>query len=339
MKFAVRVSKGLIFSLFIFFQINNVLADSLCNGKLRGINLAGAEFLPEVLPGVAGKDYRFPSASNVQYFSKSGFNAVRLPLLWERLQPVLFGELDREYSQYLLNYMDYAKQSGQLVVIDIHNYGRYRNKDVGSSDVPKEAFRDLWKKIAVLLKYQPSLYAYGLMNEPHYLKGRWPIIAQVAVDGIREVDSNHYIYVAGSNWSGASSWPKDNPEPFINDVANKVIYEAHVYFDDDFSGRYQKTTVDYEFETRIETRLRPFLTWLKIYKQKGVVGEWGVPANDPIFKNSINAFLATTDSECLDWYVWAGGQWSKSYRLSLDPVDGQEKYLLRTIKSHLMKVD
>jgi endoglucanase len=312
---------------------SEAVADVHCNNPIRGVNLAGAEFGGNHLPGIAGKDYTFPSLSNIQYYSEAGFNATRLPILWERIQPELFGDLDSTYSQLLLTYMRQAASMGQRVVVDVHNYDRYHGQVVGTQAVPNEAFRDLWSKLAILLQGQPALYAYGLMNEPHSTQGLWHTTAQFGVDGIRKIDNSHFIYVAGDEWSGAASWSKANPLPFVNDPQNKIIYEAHVYFDEDFSGRYQKPLGNTDLNNMVKARLNPFINWLVKYHQNGVIGEWGIPTSDLTYKDAVNSFIASTNSACLDWFIWSGGQFRPSYILSLTPDNGVDKPMLTYLKS------
>ena len=316
-------------------EISNATSAAQCTNQIRGINLAGAEFSPNSLPGVNGLNYKFPSVQQLKYYKKNGFNATRLPLLWERLQPSLFGPLDTDYSKLILNYMDSAQQAGLVVVIDIHNYARYRNQLIGSPNVPKDSFQDLWKKTALLLKNHPALFAYGLMNEPHNTSNTWHNFAQFGVDGIREVDGGHFIYVSGDSWSSAAFWPTANPAPFVNDSSNKIVYEAHVYFDNDYSGRYVASTINVDLNNRVEERLRPFIKWLKDNKQKGVIGEWGIPTNDSNYNDAAGKFLDLADTECLDWFVWAGGQWSANYNLSLEPHGVNDVPLLKLIKSRI----
>jgi endoglucanase len=83
-----------------------------------------------------------------------------------------------------------AEQYQIDVVLDLHNYGRYKGEIVGSKQVPNDAFYDVWKRIAQALKSYPALMAYGLMNEPHDTKGLWFQVAQSGVDGIRSVDKH-----------------------------------------------------------------------------------------------------------------------------------------------------
>jgi hypothetical protein len=52
-----------------------------------GVNLAGAEFTPNQLPGIYNTHYTYPTTGEVDYFiTRKGMNTIRLPFRWERLQ-------------------------------------------------------------------------------------------------------------------------------------------------------------------------------------------------------------------------------------------------------------
>lgn len=303
----------------------------------RGINLAGAEFGPSRIPGKVNYDYRFPTAAKIQYYDEAGFNAIRLPFIWERLQPVLYGELDPAYLALIIKFLDDASLQNQHVLLDLHNYGRYRGNIVGTEAVPAKAFRDVWKRLAKALGNHRALLAYGLMNEPHDTGGRWHQVAQAGVDGVRMIDPSHYIYVAGDGWSNAHRWPSVNPTPFVTDPSGLVVYEAHVYFDADYSGRYLTSLDDsVDLPQLVEKRLQPFIDWLEKYGQRGVIGEWGVPGNDPRWLLALDKFLDMADQNCLGWFYWAGGMWwSDAYLLSLEPINGIDRPQMQQIRQRL----
>ncbi|MCS6800890.1 MAG: Ig-like domain-containing protein, partial [Dehalococcoidia bacterium] len=67
--------------------------------KLYGVNLTGAEYTPSSLPGVLGRDYVYPYSGvrtslypggyqGAAYFAAKGLRLLRVPVRWERLQPV-----------------------------------------------------------------------------------------------------------------------------------------------------------------------------------------------------------------------------------------------------------
>ena len=47
-----------------------------------------------VIPGVLGQTYAYPTHAEVDYFVGKGMNMLRIPFLWERMQPTLSGPLD-----------------------------------------------------------------------------------------------------------------------------------------------------------------------------------------------------------------------------------------------------
>jgi endoglucanase len=174
------------------------------------------------------------------------------------------------------------------------------------------------------------------MNEPHDTGGLWHKVAQYGVDGVREVDSFHPIYVSGDSWGNSQLWPKVNPIPFVNDPRNLIVYEAHLYLDDDFSGTYKNRRATGEVVERLEKRLNPFLNWLKIHNQKGAIGEFGIPMEDSLWLPGLQKFLEMSDAACLDWFMWAGGSWRPSYELSLEPIDGIDRPQIRIIRNFSM---
>src|SRR6267142_5647869 len=87
----------------------------------RGINLAGAEFGENNLPGTLGRDYTFNNEPTYRYFGAKNLNLIRVMLRWERLQPVLRGPLDSSYLTGIKNNIAWAKAHGDKVILDIHN--------------------------------------------------------------------------------------------------------------------------------------------------------------------------------------------------------------------------
>lgn len=264
-------------------------------------------------------------------------NGIRLPISWETMQPTLYGELNARYLAHALEFLDNANDHGMKVVIDLHNYARFRDKLIGSADVPAQAFKDIWVRLAGAFSKHAAVSAFGLMNEPHDTGGLWQRVAQHGVDGIRSVDTIHPIYVGGDSWSNSQRWPVVNPVPFVSDPSNMVFYEAHIYFDDDFSGRYRTPVGATNVSKRAAQRLQPFLSWLKTHGQRGVIGEFGVPMEDANWLPGLETFLNMTDNACVDWFIWAGGAWRESYELSLEPINGRDRPQIEMIRARLKK--
>ena len=68
-----------------------------------GVNLSGAEFgVPDEFrhaypAGVPGTDYIFPTRAEIDGYAAAGFNIIRVPFAWERLQPAQGGPFDPAY--------------------------------------------------------------------------------------------------------------------------------------------------------------------------------------------------------------------------------------------------
>jgi Ca2+-binding RTX toxin-like protein len=277
-----------------------------------GLNISGGEFGGTA--GTHGYDYQYPTLSQLQFYKDHGVDLIRVPFRWERVQESLGGSLDlsgdvAHIKQMLVN----AASLGMDVILDNHNYGRYKGVAIGAAGGPTVAqFADFWQKMAVQLKDYPALLGYDLMNEPHDMPvaGVWKSAAQAATTAIRQVDMNNIIYVEGEGWSAAHTWKNHNSNLIINDPANKIVYQAHGYYDHNNEGLYAR---GYDGEGAYPMigvdRLKPFVEWLKANNLKGIVGEFGVPSNDArwleVQKNAINYMNANN----LDGTAWGGGAW------------------------------
>ena len=301
--------------------------------RLMGVNLCGAEFGDKKLPGKYDTDYIYPSVESLNYYKSKGLLLIRLPFRWERIQQTLNGPLDQEELKRLDVFVQGAGKRGMKVIPDIHNYGRYHGKLVGSADVPNAAFKDLWQKLATHYRKEDAIFAYGLMNEPHDMKGLWPATAQAGVDGVRTADQTHAILVPGDGWSSAKDWRKNNEKLDIKDPAGKIVYEAHVYFDHDNSGAYKGS---YEAEKAYPMigvdRMKPFVEWLKEKQAHGFVGEFGVPADDPRWIEVLTNFTNYLDEVGLEGTYWAGGPWWGNYRLSIEPQKGKDRPQMKVME-------
>jgi endoglucanase len=310
------------------------------NDFLIGVNVSGAEY--------AGTAYA--RASDLDYLKSKGITLIRLPVAWERLQHVLNGPLDSIETTALEAFLDKAAAGGMQVIVDLHNYGRYSTNIadagsgtgnvIGSAAVPIAAFQDLWIRLAAALKGHPGLAGYDLMNEPHDMgnTGVWPQAAQAAVNAIRSVDMGTTIYVEGDAWASAHDWPTDNGNLHVTDPADKLVYEAHIYFDSNGSGKYAKT-YDQEgaFPGIGAVKLQPFLKWLALNNFKGFIGEFGVPDTDPRWIPVLDNFINELQKAGISGAIWLyrGGPTSWHNPLSVNPVNGVEQPQMAALLRHI----
>ena len=184
------------------------------SGRLQfaGVNLAGGEF--GKLPGTYGTDYTYPAPADIDYYVELGFNLIRVPFRWERLQPTLEHLSLPATRQLLTAVVDYAAGKGLHVVLDTHNYARRRLADdgwaadhlIGSKLVPTAAFADFCARLASAFQGTPSVI-FGLMNEPWGIEPEeWLVIANEAIAALRREGASQLVLVPGVAYTGAHSW-------------------------------------------------------------------------------------------------------------------------------------
>ncbi|MFI8739165.1 glycoside hydrolase family 5 protein [Stutzerimonas zhaodongensis] len=306
--------------------------------NLVGINLAGAEFGADVaLPGVYLKQYIYPGEADFKRYAERNLKLVRLPFRWERIQPRLNGELNSVELGRMLATLDHAKKYNMQVILDMHNYYRYHGKMIGSNEVPVSAFADAWRRIAQKVANHPAVYGYGLMNEPHTTNGKWPAAALAAAKSIRTLDADNWVVIAGDRWSSAFHWPSYNTQlvkdSWMRDPNNNLMFEAHLYFDKDYSGYYTNRYEKYDPMIGV-VRARPFVEWLTRYRLRGFIGEHGAPDFSPSAVVAMDNLLQYLGQHCIPSTYWAAGPWWGDYALSLDVKSGKPRPQLPILQKH-----
>jgi endoglucanase len=279
---------------------------------LRGVNLAGAEF--GSLGDDYGEGYLYPSEETISYFAGKGLNTVRLPFLWERLQPQLYKGLDSKELRRLKSAVKEIRARNMAVILDPHNYARFRGELIGSETVPQSAFADFWRRLATVFAGADGV-AFGLMNEPHGISAEdWVSVANSAIGAIRLAGAGNLILVPGTAWTGAHSWRSDSygtPNASVMqqvaDPNNNYAYEFHQYADVDFSGKNAECS---RAQDAIKG-LDEVTSWLRDNGKQGFLGEFAVPA-DPQCLNVLTDMVRTVEKDpdvWLGWSYWAGGDW------------------------------
>ncbi|KAA8918044.1 cellulase [Xanthomonas sontii] len=293
--------------------------------RYAGINLAGAEFNSAKKPGVLFKDYVYPTDADYAYTATQGMNIVRLPFLWERLQPQANGPLDTAQLDALRTAVERARRYNLHLILDVHNYAKYDGVRIGGDAVPAAALADLWRRLALVFGNDGSV-AFGLMNEPNGLaSGDWAAIAQASIDAIRGTGADNLILVPGTAFSGAHSWNStwygvSNAQGLltVHDPAGNLAFEVHQYLDPDSSGTSAacvSTSIGAE-------RLQGFTQWLRANGYRGFLGEFG-GSSDPTCLAALDTMLGYVHDNgdvWLGWTAWAGGAWWRSdYAFNLQP--------------------
>ena len=304
-------------------------------GPFYGVNLCGAEYSPTTLPGSNGINYAFPTGTQTSYYVGKGMNIIRLPFLWERLQPTMNGAFNSSYLSLLQNSVAALRATGATVLLDVHNYNKrnidngasYSTMAIGTSNVPVAAFSDLWSKLATLYKGDQGV-VFGLMNEPTggydsngqpMTTAQWVINANTAITAIRATGAQNWITCPGNFYTGAWSWAtaKDSTSSSsstnavamlnVSDSLNKTVIEVHQYFDNQYAGTTQSC-----LSSDGESLLSTVTAWARTNGKKLFLGEFGSGNN-----STCESAVAGSTEGVLQYMqsnsdVWAGWTWWSS---------------------------
>lgn len=308
--------------------------------KLCGVNLSGAEFGEKKLPGLLNTDFLYATDSaSYAHFSQQNIRVIRVPFRWERIQPQAFAELSPANLAGLKSMVAAAKQQNQMVILDLHNYGRYYDTPLSVATAGQLA--DVWKKLANEFKDEEAIFGYELMNEPHDLPeggAGWAKIVQLTVTEIRKIDTQTPILVPGYDWQHPNHWAEVNAELNITDPSDKLLYAAHHYFDEDYSGRYAQPLTDIENTSqRVIADLQPFINWLAERNAQGIMTEIGTPADDASI-TVLDSYLShlVTQPQVIGIVLWSAGPWWGEYPLRIDETSTGVSPQLNVLQSYCL---
>lgn len=302
---------------------------------LRGVSLSGAEWA--TTPA-------YPTPAEVDYYLGIGMTTIRIPFSWERLQPTpLAAFAEAEFSK-LDSIVRYAVDRGAMVVLDPHNFARYKGQILGSAAAPFSYFDDLWRRLAAQYKLSGRV-VFGLMNEPNGISTeQWLTAANRAIAAIRGQSAANLVLVPGVAWTSVPSWfsnwygtPNATGMLGVVDSLGNYAYEVHQYFDADGSGAGDCTNIDAGVQS-----LTPFVQWLRTNKRRAFVAEVGIRRTNACYATlarSLRLLEQSTDV-ALGWAYWAGGpNWGSSYALSMEPLGGVEAAQTQTMVPFLRPLD
>jgi len=310
--------------------------------KYAGVNLAGAEFGQNNLPGTYNSHYTYPNQQEVDYFRSRGMNIIRLPFRWERLQQATNTAFDGAELARLHNFVSATTSKGVYVILEPHNFARYF-PDPGNfqssaqgligSYYDNSVFADFWSRIADIYKTN-AFVIFNLMNEPNAMPTeQWVGAANAAIAAIRAAGATNLIHVPGNQWTGAHAWTANyygtpNSVAMLNivDPANNLVFEVHQYLDSDSSG----TTTNIVNANIGVTRISAFTSWLRNNNKRGFLGEFAV-ANSTIGSGATQigdealtnmlSYIAANADVWEGWAWWAAGPWWGNYMFTLEPAN------------------
>lgn len=338
-----RICQELIAASVMLLQIMPASGASACAKPLSGTNVAGGEFNGGRQPAVYARDYIYPAAGEIALIQRLGLKMMRVPFLWERIQPQPLAPLDPAELARLDAVINQAASAGITVVLDVHNYGTYRGVTLDKKDAPKDALPDLWKRLAQRYGGDTNV-VFGMMNEPHEIDvDAWASIAKSTLAAIRSTGTPNIVLVPGTNWDGAHSWlsangGRSNADALLplarNDSA--VVFEVHQYFDDNYSGTAETCTG--------AASVPPVLTtvgaWARANHVRLMLGEFGV-SKRPECLQALDAALTVVERDRDVWYgwtYWSAGAWWGDYPFNIQASNGETPQG-RVLQAHAKALD
>jgi endoglucanase len=179
--------------------------------------------------------------ADISFIKRSGFNSVRVPFSYRLFVSDGSGpRLEGPGYELLDRVVDWCRREGLYVILDMHAAPGGQTGDniddsfaypfLFESRESQELTVNLWRKIAARYRNEPAVIGYDLLNEPiapyfdtASLNKKLEPLYRMIVKAIREVDSNHLIFLGGAQWD--SNFAVFGP-PFDS----KLIYTFHKYW-------------------------------------------------------------------------------------------------------------
>ncbi|WP_395647903.1 glycoside hydrolase family 5 protein [Terricaulis sp.] len=304
---------------------------------ITGVNLAGLEFNSSALPGVRDTNYATPTAAHLDYYRRCGARAVRIPFLWERLQPRLGGEFDAGHWRLLHDLIEATATRGMRLILDPHQYGRRTEAGAAriigeSSEVTAAHFAAFWGELARRCR-DAGHVIFGLQNEPHDQNlARLIEVNRGAIAAIRRAGARQLILVPGAAWSGAHSWVQSGNGAALSVLRDPdIAFDVHQFLDTDSSGTHATCA------TSAGRRLEGFTRWAREHEQRGFLSEFGAGANTACATEmaTLLDYVAANRDAWLGWTYWAGGPWwDEDYPLSIEPVNGRDRPQMAVLRRY-----
>ncbi|MDQ1770602.1 glycoside hydrolase family 5 protein [Labilibaculum euxinus] len=178
--------------------------------------------------------------ADIKWLSEAGVNIIRLPFDYRLLTHDDFLGRDMHGYKYLDKAISWCEKYNIYVLLDMHAApGGQTGDNIDNSDgYPwlmvdegmKQKVADIWQEIAKRYANNTAVIGYNLLNEPipqyfddDNLKPYLEPLYKKITKAIREVDSNHIVFLGGAVWETDFSVFS---EPFDDQLA----YTFHKYW-------------------------------------------------------------------------------------------------------------
>jgi len=182
----------------------------------------------------------YVTEADIKWLSEAGANIIRLPFDYRILSHDDFLGRDMQGYRYLDNAVNWCEKYNIYVLLDMHAApGGQTGDNIDDSDgypwlMVDEGMQqevcDIWKDIAKRYANNSAVIGYNLLNEPvpqyfdaDNLKPHLEPLYKRITEAIREVDTNHIIFLGGAVWETDFS-------VFSEPFDDKLAYTFHKYW-------------------------------------------------------------------------------------------------------------
>jgi endoglucanase len=314
---------------------------------LMGVNQASGEFGV----GPYAFKYAYPGKDRISWAAAQGFGIIRVPFLFQNVQPASGAPLNEGAARQLDLVMNECAMQRVICLLDLHSYGTYYGDDSTATALPgtpnasNGRLGEFWAQIA--RRYKDNSFVWlGLMNEPNKQTAlEWVKTTNAIAAAIRATGATNKIVFPGTAWDGAWHWTTSgNAVQMLKayDPGNNFAFEGHQYLDADGSGTSPNCAAG------SGARLAPFTTWLKTHKLQGIIGEVGWAANGncateatALLDSWKAAAIDASGSGYIGMTYWANGPWwPDSYMYLAEPrpfPSGAEPEQLKLLKRYITR--
>jgi len=241
------------------------------------------------------KAYRenYITADDIRFIKQSGFNSVRVPFNYRLfVSDATSLRQDVEGYQLLDNVIAWCKKENLYVILDMHGAPGGQTGDniddswgypfLFESAESQELTVNIWRNIAARYRGEPTIIGYDLLNEPiapyfdvATLNPKLEPLYRKIVAAIREVDTNHVVFLGGAQWD-------TDFEVFGPPFDSKLVYTFHKYW----------------MEVNKEA-IQEYLDFREKYNVPVWMGESGENTND-----WIASFRTLLEENNIGWAFW-----------------------------------
>ncbi len=210
--------------------------------QLNGTQIVDAKQRPVFLQGVAFSNFVWsgnlmPHHTEIDFqrVSDMGMNTIRFYMNYNYFEddsnPYVYKQSGWDW---LDQNIEWAKKYDLYLVLNMHiPQGGYQSRGEGdalwNSIENQNRLVALWKAIAERYKDEVKIAGFGPLNEPFPTSSidQWSSLAQNLINGIREVDENHILFIEQAIEIKGQPDTEDYNFPDVN--GDGLVYEFHGY--------------------------------------------------------------------------------------------------------------